>query len=515
MDQLYFGLAWHATPPTMAIYSQALFGNSRIRWLLLVSLLIQLIFCVTQVGYFHPDQHFQLIEFSSWQLGEPSGATSVWELSSHIRPTLQVYLFSGFVKLCRFCAVNDPYTQLTILRVLFGLIGFSLFNAIGVCYFKDNPKLLYLVLLLLNLSWSTPYIRTLFSSELASSMVFFGALLLYEQKKEKFLYGFVTGFLFSLAFYLRFQIAFALLGFGFWMLFIDRNYARLLPIAIGFGIGIGINVGLDYSFYHQLVFTPYEYYRVNIVEGKAAEFGTPSFVWYIVMLALVIGTPPLSLILFYYSLKGAIQQYRQPLVFAVVFFILGHCLVAHKEERFLFPIVTVLPIIAGWGLPSFMVYYQRAQTGIRTWLKVGFYASATLTVLVLVLLPLNPISQTFTFSRQLARTFTEKTPTVYCLNRTPFETESGLPLTFYRRSVPNINLVKFRDADSLRYIKPAWLITTYNDAKNRFGLIDSLGFKPQLYSSSSLWKINQFLESNNIGTINEIWVLYRKEENTL
>ena len=486
--------------------------TSRIRWLLVVSALIQLIFCLTQVGYFHPDQHFQLIEFSSWQLGEPSGATSVWELTSHIRPTLQVYMFSGFVSLCHFFAVDDPYTQLTILRVLFGLTGFILFNTIGIYYFKSSPKLLYIVLLLLNVSWLIPYIRTLFSSELASSMVFFGALLVYEKKKETFLYVLLTGFLFSLAFYLRFQIAFALLGFGVWMLIIDRNYARLLPMAIGFGIGIGINVGLDYLFYHQLVFTPYEYYRVNIVEGKAAEFGTPSFVWYVVMLVLVIGTPPLSIFLFYYSVKGAIQHYRQPLVFAVVFFIVGHCVVAHKEERFLFPIVTVLPIIAGWGLPSFLAYYQQAQNGTRTFLKGLFYASVVLTVLVLVLLPLNPISQTFDFSRKVARTFKGSTPTLYCLNRTPFETESGLPLTFYRLSVPNINLVKFHEADSLRYLKNTWLITTYNDAKNQFGLIDSLGFKPQLYSSPSLWKINQFLESKGIGTINEIWVLYKNEK---
>lgn len=477
----------------------------------MVSLLIQLIFCMTQVGYFHPDQHFQLIEFSSWQLGEPSGATSVWELTSHIRPTLQVYLFSGFVNLCRFCGVRDPYTQLTVLRVLFGLTGFVLFNALGIHYFKANPKLLYIVLLLINLSWATPYIRTLFSSELASSMVFFGALLLYENKKEQSRYVLVAGLLFALAFYLRFQIAFALLGFGLWMLIIERNYARIIPMVIGFGVGIGINIGLDYLFYHQFVLTPYEYYRVNIVEGKAAEFGTPSFVWYIVMLALVIGTPPLSLFLFYYSLKGAIQQYRQPLVFAVVFFIVGHCLVAHKEERFLFPIVTVLPIICGWGLPAFQTYYQHAQTGIRAVLKGLFYVSVALTALVMILLPLNPISQTFEFSRKIARTFEGSTPTLYCLNRTPFETESGLPLTFYRRSVPTIKFVKFHNADSLRHLKNTWLITTYNDAKNRFGLIDSLGFKPRLYSSSSLWKINQSLESKNIGTINEIWVLYKRD----
>ena len=481
------------------------------RWLLLFSLFIQFLFCLTQTGYFHPDQHFQLIEFSSWQLGEPSGATSVWELSSHIRPTLQVYLFSGFIELSRFIGMHDAYAQLALLRVLFGLSGFVFFNTLGIHYFKSDRLLLWVVLVLLNLAWIIPYIRTLFSSEMASSIVFFGTILLYEKKGEHFFYTLLTGFLFSLAFYLRFQIAFGLVGFGLWLLIIDKKYRRLWPLAVGFGIGVGGNVLLDYFFYHQFVFTPYEYFRVNITEGKAAEFGTSSPLYYVVMLLLVIGTPPLSLFLFYYSLKGAVKKYRQPLVWAVAVFIIGHCLVGHKEERFLFTVVPVLPTLAGWGLPSLLAWYQRATARTRRFLKSMLYISVGLNTLALVLLLINPIAQTIEFSRRLTSTFTQSSPTIYCLSRTPFETESGLPLTFYRRNAPTIKLVKVHDADSVRHLKNAWLSTTYNDAKERLPLLDSLGFKPQFYSSTLLWKTNQFLQSKDINTINEIWVLYKKE----
>lgn len=489
-----------------------LINDSRLRWLLLFSLFIQLIFCITQVGFLHPDQHFQLIEFSSWQLGEPSGATSVWELKSHIRPTLQVYLFSGFVKLCRLFQVYDSYLQLIILRLLFGVLGFVVFNAIGIYYFKADKQHLFIVLLLINLSWSLPYIRTLYSSEIASSIVFFGAILLYEVKKSKLPYVLLVGFLFSLAFFFRFQMAFGLVGFGLWLLFIEKKYSHIVPLAIGFGVGLGINIILDYYFYHQLVFTPYNYFHVNITQGKAAEFGTSSFIWYILMLALVIGTPPLSFFLFYYSVKGALKQYRQPLVFAVVFFVIGHCLVAHKEERFMFPVLNVLPVIAGWGLHEFISYYRQAGKGIRYTLKGITYFSVALNILVLALfLILNPYYQTIEFSRKLVSMFKNSNPTIYCLARTPFETENSLPLTFYRRSAPNINLVEFHDADSARYLKNAWLVTTYNDSKDKLSFLDSLGFKPQLYSSAALWKTNECLHQKKINTINEIWVLYKKE----
>ena len=485
-------------------------ADPRIRWLLAVSLLTQLLFCITQVGFLHPDQHFQLIEFSSWQLGNPSGATSVWELTSQIRPTLQVYLFSAFVEVCQFLHVDDAYMQLLILRILFGLVGFALFNFIAFHYFKDERRQLFLVLLLLNFSWTLPYIRTLFSSEMASSIVFFGAILLYELKKERTLYLIVIGFLFSLSFYFRFQMAFALVGFGIWMLLIEKSYARLVPMGVGFAIGVGLNVVLDYYFYHQLVFTPYSYYRVNITEGKAAEFGTSSFLFYVVMLTLVVGTPPLSVFLFYYSLKATLKQYRQPLVFAVVFFIVGHSFVGHKEERFLFPVLNVMPIIVGWGLPAFIQYYQ-THINVQGFLKGILYISLSLTVITLLFFVLNPYSQSLEFSRKLTNEFKGSTPTIYCLNRTPFETENHLPLTFYRRSALNLNLVRINNADSVRQLKNGWFATTYNDAKDKLPLIDSLGFKPQLYSSTAFWKINQFLQSKNVNTINEIWVLYKKE----
>ncbi|GAB4016146.1 glycosyltransferase family protein [Spirosoma koreense] len=491
---------------------QTLTHSSPVQRLLLVSLLVQVLFCLTQVGFLHPDQHFQLIEFSSWQLGEPSGATSVWELNSHIRPTLQVYLFSGFVKLCRFFAIQDAYTQLTLLRLLTGLAGFFLFNAIGIHYFKNDPKRLYFVLLLINLSWTLPYIRTLFSSEIVSSIVFFGAILLYEQKKETTLYVLLTGLLFSLAFYLRFQIAFGLLGFGLWMVLIEKKYAHLVPMALGFGIGVALNVWLDEQFYHQFVFTPYDYFRVNILEGKAAEFGTSSFLVYILILALVIGCPPLSIILFYYTTKATLTQYRQPLAFAVVFFILGHCLIGHKEERFLFPVLNVLPVMAGWGFPALVTYYEQSKKGVRTFLKGITYFSIGLNTLVLVFFLFNPYSQAIEFSRKLVNRFDQSTPTIYYLTRTPFQTESGLPLTFYRRSATNIQFIKSPDADSVRQVRGAWLVTTYNDSKDKLAHIDSLGFKPQFYSSTGFWKINEFLAANQFPTINEIWVLYRKED---
>lgn len=488
-------------------------NDRKLQGILLGGLIVQILYCITAVGFYHPDQHFQIIEFSSYQLAEASGATSVWELAAQIRPTLQVYLFSAFVKTCRLIHIYDPYVQLTLLRLVFGLLAWGIFNRIAFHYFRNHKSILYLVLLLINLSCILPYTRTLYSSEIAAAVVFFSAVVLYDAKKNNTGYGYIllTGLLFSLAFYLRFQMAFGIAGFGIWMLLIERKYNKLIPLAAGFIGGIAINILLDYQFYHQFVFTPYRYYDVNIMQGKAADFGTSSATRYFFMLIAVIGCPPLSIFLFYYACRGIIRQYYQALVWVTLFFIVGHCFVGHKEERFLFPVLNVLPVITGWGLAAFVQYYRTAKNGIHHFLKVIIDFSIAVNMLVLILGIFNTYSQTVEFTRRLTNKFKDTTVTVYCPARIPFETESGLPLTFYRRHYPNMNLIKFYNRDSIRYVGKGFVATTFNEIKGQLPLYDSLGYKPVMYSSTLLWKINLFLQSKKMNTINDIWVLYKKE----
>src|SRR5436190_16012486 len=88
--------------------------DRKLQMILAGGLIIQLVTCITATGFYHPDQHFSIIEFSSWQLGKESGVSYVWEFTHFVRPSLQIYLFSGYYKFCNFLNINDPYTQLTL-----------------------------------------------------------------------------------------------------------------------------------------------------------------------------------------------------------------------------------------------------------------------------------------------------------------------------------------------------------------------------------------------------------------
>ncbi|HEY4109156.1 hypothetical protein [Puia sp.] len=490
--------------------------DRRLRGVLLASLLVQLILCLTAVGIYHPDQHFQIIEFSSWQLHRPSAAPRVWEFAAHLRPTIQVYLFSGYSSFCGALGLHDPYLQLGLLRLLFGLALFVLYNSICLYYFQRDRRVLVYVLLILNFSWLLPYTRTLFSSEMLSSFLFFGGLFLYDVSPRSGARGWwvalLTGFLFSLAFYARFQTAFALVGFGIWMLLMPAERRLILPVVLGGVAGAVLNTALDAGFYHEWVFTPYTYYKVNIIEGKAASMGTASFLLYAGVLAAVIVTPPLSLVLLYTGFRTALlRRLRHPLTLAVLLFIVGHCLVAHKEERFLFPVLNVLPVFVGWGLAGLIDWWWRQGSAMRRWFNGLVVFSVALNLFLLGVLLFTPYSQALYFTSLLKREFGGRPVTISSVGRTPFETEHHLPFVFYRQAVPEIQFRRLGPGDSVRLVTGEYVAGTYDQLKGQLGWLDSMGYRRVFCSSRLLWGIDSFLDARGVNTINDIWVLYRKE----
>jgi len=492
--------------------------DTRLRILLSAALIIQVILCFSAIGIYHPDQYFQIVEFSSYQLNRASAVHDVWEFAAHLRPTIQVYLFSAYYEVCSGLGIHDPYFQLELLRIIFGLLLFVFFNGITLYYFRNERRtILYWVLFILNFSWILPYTRTLFSSEMLSSLLFFGALFLYERRREPGgpspLLALLTGFLFALAFYARFQTGFAIVGFLVWLSLPGRGKRRWGWLGIGFLAGAGLNTFLDSLFYHQVVFTPYLYFKVNIIEGKAASMGTSSFLLYIGVLIAVVLTPPLSIFLLGAGFRAALRRFDRPLVASVLFFIIGHCLVAHKEERFLFPVLNVLPIFVGWGLPGLADWYRRRRKGFRRLLKGMAFFSIGLNGLLLVVLLFTPYSQAIYFTWLLKKNFGDRRVTIYTVGHTPFETDERLPFVFYQSGVPNLAWKEVPDEDSLARIsdKAMYLSATYNSLKDRPELPDSLGYERVLCSSRLLWRINEFIGSMNMNTINDIWVLYKKK----
>jgi phosphatidylinositol glycan class B len=349
-----------------------------------------------------------------------------------------------------------------------------------------------------------------------SSLFFFGTLLLYESKKDKWnglWLPVLTGFLFSLAFYFRLQIATAMLGFGVWLMFFEKRYNHILPVILGFVIGLFVNVLLDHGYYKTWIFTPYEYYNVNINEGRATQFGTSSFWRYIGLIILVSPAPLFSIVLFYYGIKTFFKKYSNPVFLSTVIFIVIHSMIGHKEERFMFPILNVLPLIYGWSFEPLDKFYATTRQWIRAFLRFLAWFTIVLNTLLLAAITCIPYSQTIRFSEKLKNRFHNHPVNLFTLGQTPFQTPSRNPMVFYKNGAPEINIKRLSTIDSVMMFNNEieYLATTFNEVKDKRKTIDSLGYKPVMYSSNLLWAVNEMLNRKKINTINEIWILYKKE----
>jgi len=490
--------------------------------ILFIAFITQMAMAIQSVGYFHPDQHFQIIEFAMNKLGIATDERQTWEFFNHVRPTLQVYIYLGYFKIMQFLHMDYAYTSDMVLRILISSLGFLLYNYIIIREFRNDQKsTLYIVLIIANFSWFLPYVNTLFSSEILGGLIYFSTVLLFLHFKRtglNFFKCFLTGLLMCMAFYFRFQMAFAMIGFAIWVVFIEKeSYKIWIGIIAGFLLGAVFNTWLDSQFYGEFVVTPYTYYYVNIIEGQASYTGTSSFIFYMLILAATFTAPILSIILLFYLFKGLRYSLNNVYSLSVGVFLLIHFLIPHKEDRFLFPLFGILPIILGYGLRDITNKLPAKfwQTGYSVFFKAAIVFSVVFNVILLLLMFQIPISRSVHFTKKLNDFFDdgEKAKIIFH-DRTPFETPGMRNFhSYYYHSVhDNIEIEVIDDPDA--FLKKLnnpndneYFSAAYHHAINDQKIFD-MGCTPVLVTSKPILALNKWLDKKGFGTIDDIWILY-------
>lgn len=338
-------------------------------------------------GFYHLDEHYQILEFASFKLGISGLEDMPWEFHEKMRPTMQPWIAYWTHKTLHQLGNNNPLFVAMTLRIISGIM--ALFTAMIMfrsfqTHYKEQDRLLLLGISLL--LWFNPYLMVRFSSENWGGMFFFIATaLLVNRSFSKTWKFWLVGLLLGLSFFIRFQMAFAIAGLIGFLLFSKKTSLKSMMLIAGGGITAIITmVLLDCLFYESLVFTPWEYFKHNIIFEKAASFGVDPwwmyFGWFIEEAFL-----PIALM----SMFGLYQLLRNKelaiLNWIWIPFMIGHFAVGHKELRFLFPLVYILPyaIIEAWQkispiLPKKNTFFKVAMIGILTW-NFGLFIYSSLT----------------------------------------------------------------------------------------------------------------------------------------
>ncbi|UTW64173.1 hypothetical protein KFE98_08555 [bacterium SCSIO 12741] len=294
------------------------------------------------VGYFHPDEHHQLLEFAATQLDLREAQTLPWEFEQQMRPTLQVYIVVAVYKVMDVIGLGNPFWVATFLRFISAALALWA-AALLIRNYRETWKWrgafpLFLILTLL--LWFNVFNHVRFSSENWSGVFFmFGFAWALGDRFKHVGHGLIIGFLLGLSFLFRYQSILLIGGLALWLLVILRMpLKKWMSILAGGLLAIGLGWLTDYHFYGEPVFTFYNYLEQNIVEGKAAEFGVEPW-WYYITQVVENGVPPFSLFYVVAVFWVFITKPKSVLTWTFVPFLLIHSLTAHKELRFLFPVV--------------------------------------------------------------------------------------------------------------------------------------------------------------------------------
>ncbi|MCP9264216.1 Mannosyltransferase [Dirofilaria immitis] len=302
--------------------------------------------------YFVPDELFQSVEVAHWAI-YGIGYLS-WEWMASLRSVFHPFIIALLYFLGHMCAIDSNLFIIQTPRILHAL----LFALSDYCYYKFARRILpsnaakYALLSYLS-CWFVWYCapRTL-SNTLETILTLFG-LQWYPLSKadlKQVYWPYMSIGLLTIL--IRPTAILIWIPFGLWHLWrSDSSMKLLLYTCLScFPVLLFVTV-LDSIAYGKLTFTAWNFIRFNVLEGGSNHFGSHPWHWFISQGLPAVLT--IHLIPIFWGMIIAVRNRSIPFVFFYVpaLYITVHSLIAHKEHRFLLPIIPLLCLFAALDCP--------------------------------------------------------------------------------------------------------------------------------------------------------------------
>lgn len=437
-------------------------------------LLAHLIAAWFSVGFHHPDEHYQIVEFANYKIGSPLTPANklAWEYGTRIRPGLQPFMAFALLKAYHAVGLTDPYNYTFLLRLISGLAAFftafAFHRAIVPQIRNEYLKKAHLILSVLG--WGLVYIHVRFSSENWSAMAMAWALIFLWKDKNASRYW-LFGIFAGLSVIFRFQSIFMVGGAGLWMLFVDRaKFRSILEVVTGFLIATAFGLIFEYWLYGAWNFSPWLYVEQNIFYNRAAVYGVAPWYWYFTEIVKE-GLAPFSVIMLLSIFIVPIARPKHILSWMMPLFLLGHIVVAHKEFRFLWPLSVFYPFFA----VATVAYLQERMTSFREkkfyqkgilWFRKTFWLANGLALLLMITKPANDL---VALNKDVFRHIQSPTTIIYSKEFNPYINGDTLGATFYSNPlISSYCIDKVMQDTSLLERKKVWIFSEYRYPSEEF-----------------------------------------------
>jgi len=328
-------------------------------------------------GFLHGDEHYQIIEFAAYKMGNVSVDGLAWEFEAMIRPGLQPLIAFIVINIMEWISVSDPYLQTFVLRLLTGILAlFSIRYFVETCHGMIRREYFRVFLFLSYFIWFLPFVNVRFSSETLSGLIFLNALTIQLDSTSRKGKYYIIGLLLGLSFLFRYQNAFLALGLILWLFFMEKVQFQKLFKLVGAALAVVIlGIVIDYWLYGKFTLSAWNYFYVNLVEDVASGYGTERW-WNYFYSIFRFSFFPLGIPIIIAFLLLIYKQPKSIFIWTILPFFIIHSIIAHKELRFLFPIVNLVPLLL-------VLAYQELNWDLTSWSRPKLIIVKFLAVLLI------------------------------------------------------------------------------------------------------------------------------------
>jgi GPI mannosyltransferase 3 len=469
------------------------------KYIYLLSIITLIITAFFSTGYYHFDEHFQILEFAALKLKMTGETNLPWEYFYQMRPAIQPAMVVLVFKFFHVFGINNPFTITLLLRLLSAAIAFLgmylIYKSFSKTIINDTLKVWFLILSFF--LWFMIYNNVRFSSENWSGSIFLIAFSLLNIKHfpNRIFYLYI-GMILGLSFLFRYQTGLLVAGLILWHLFINKNISNTIFLMLGVIILIGIGILIDRWFYGNWTLTTWNYFNQNILQNRVSDFGIRPW-WYYIERTFIQGIPPFSIIYIVSFVLVFIYKRKDLLTWTIFPFLFIHFIIGHKEIRFLFPVIGFLPIMIIKSLEIIQTKWNEAfpdNKFVKTFAKLFWVVN----IIFLIIIAFSPADGQISLYDKLY--FDYKGPTtLYYTSDNPYH--RVLDINFYKRA--NLEIVKldsFNNLD-LKANRKQLFVT-----KDKSIVNDIKAQKKIIYSSFPNWI--KMLDFNNWIARTNCWYVY-------
>lgn len=366
--------------------------------------------------------------------------------------------------------------------------------------------------------WFLPAVNVRFSSETWSGLCLLFALAWIYRGSTSNPYACLgIGFLLGIGFEFRFQLALCIAGLLMWLICIGKwKMGRILNVIAGCCGAVLFATLLDSWFYGEFVCAPYNYFLSNIVDGVASFYGTSPWYYYLTKV-MVSATSLFGLAIWLSIIILLWNDPRNILLWCLIPFLIVHFLIPHKELRFLFPVINLVPLLLIHLYQSLTVKLNYPIFK-KTLLYPVIGAMLFVNLIGLIMLMFKPAGNgNVKMAEYIQNNYTEHSVTVYAhIWNSPYSigTAKGLTARFYLNSkIHFLDLSETQTGNWQRYSQNIQdrdlIVIPANDNFGRF-LAENWGFEKKKRSIPAwIGTINRFYRVYNDGVTLE---LYEKKD---